>query len=105
MQISATKEPGFDIATLGATIDQPSRFQIIQAAIEGAHGLHCAAGEELSTGEDGSKGFGLINGTGEGSEHRASALRQGVNVVRAEGGAEDLPRQIHSVSIEGHDGF
>jgi hypothetical protein len=104
VEIRATKEACFNIAGLRTTFNQTSGFEVIQAAIEGAHRLKSATHEQLATREDGCERFGLIYGSCESSENGTRTLGKGVDVGRAKCGAEDDPRQVGVIRTEGGEG-
>jgi hypothetical protein len=92
MDVCTAEETGFDVARLGTTIDQSGGLEVIEAPIEGAHGLQRATREELAAGEDGGEWLGSVDGTGEGRENRASTRRDLFDMGGPECSTEDDPR-------------
>jgi hypothetical protein len=104
LQIRATKEARLNVARLRTTLDQTNGFEVIEAAIEGAHRLESATREQLATREDGRERLGLVYGARESSENGTRTLGKGFDVGRAKRCAEDDPRQIGVIRTEGGEG-
>lgn len=104
VQIGTSEQARFNVAGLGTALDQAGRFEIIETAIERAHGLHGATGEQLTSGKDGTERFRGVDRAGEGGEYGTSALRKLLNMRSAECGAKDDPRQVYRVTVKGGEG-
>jgi hypothetical protein len=104
MKIGAAKQPGLDVASLRAAIDEPGGLEIVETAIERPHGLQRATGEQLAAREDRSERLGGIDGTREGSEYRASAWRNLFDVRGPKRRPENDPGQVGRVAAKGGEG-
>ncbi|KXU85304.1 hypothetical protein CR51_40265 [Caballeronia megalochromosomata] len=61
MNVGAPEQPSRAVACLRWPCDKASAFQIIHAAIEGAHGLLRASGEQFAAREDGRVGSRCVD--------------------------------------------
>lgn len=104
MKVGATKQACIDIAGLRTTLYESGDLEIVEAAIERAHGLERAAGEQLTARKDGSKRFGCVNGPREGGEDGAGARWNLFNVRGTKRGPEDDPRQVGRVTAKRAEG-
>ena len=100
MKVGATEQACIDIAGLRTSLYESGGLEIVEAAIERAHGLQRAAGEQLTARKDGTKRFGCVDGPRKGGEDGAGARWNLFDVRGTKRRPEDDPRQVGRVTAK-----
>lgn len=98
VKVGAAEQSGAAVTILGRSSDETVDFQIVEAAIESAHRLERAAGQQFAAGKNRGEGAGGVDRSGEGGEDSSGSSGKGRNVVCAMRCPEDAPRQVRSIT-------
>ena len=105
VKVSATKQTCLAIAPLWRADDQAGGFEIIEATIERAHGLHGAASKQFAACVNRRVRAMGVDCAGEGREQGARTSGDAVQMCGAMRGAKDDPREIGGVAGEFGEGI
>ncbi len=105
VEVGATKQACLAIAPLWRADDQAGLFEIIEATIERAHGLHSAASKQFAARVNRRVRAMGVDGAGEGREQSAGTGGDAVQMCGSMRGAKDDPREIGGVAGEFGEGI
>jgi hypothetical protein len=105
VEVGTTKQACLAIAPLWRADDQAGLFEIIEATIERAHGLHGAASKQFAARVNCRVRAMGVDGASEGREQGAGTGGDAVQMCGAMRGAKDDPREIGGVAGEFGEGI